>query len=283
MPDAVTEKARAKVNLALRVLGRRTDGYHELDSIVAFADVGDLVSIRTADGPSFTVTGPHASDVPQDGANLVTRASADLVSLYQTHGVMLPPLAISLEKNLPVASGIGGGSADAAAAIRAIIKFTGIDLPNAEVYAIALALGADVPVCLHNAACRMQGVGESILPMPHRLPPAIVLVNPRRALSTRDVFTELALQPGQRFNQPLDDENSESWDNDLLLPALKLMPEIETLLFALKASPNLSSVCMSGSGATCFGLAQSLADAEAVATQIASTQPRWWVSAATLG
>jgi 4-diphosphocytidyl-2-C-methyl-D-erythritol kinase len=283
MPRTVTERASAKVNLALRVLGRRSDGYHELDSIVAFAEgAADVVTVAAADKPSFTVNGPYADDVPPDATNLVTVACQELIHLYALHGVALSPLEISLEKNLPVASGIGGGSADAAAAMRALVTLAGVDLPKAELQATALAIGADVPVCLYNKACQMQGVGEVLLPLPQRVPPAIVLVNPRCALSTRDVFADLALLPGQRFSEPLDVGSLESWGNDLMPPALKLLPEIETVLAALREEPLLSSIRMSGSGATCFGLAQSLADAESAAQNIALAHPEWWVRASAL-
>ncbi len=157
MTDLITEFAPAKVNLALHILGRRTDGYHELDSVVAFADVGDVLVLQPAERTELTLAGPFAADVPTTADNLVLKAHAALAK-----HLALPSVAFHLTKNLPVASGIGGGSADAAAALRGLLKLSGNKPDDDVLNRIALTLGADVPVCLQGSACRMQGVGETI-------------------------------------------------------------------------------------------------------------------------
>jgi 4-diphosphocytidyl-2-C-methyl-D-erythritol kinase len=275
--DMVTELARAKINLALHVLGRRADGYHELDSVVAFASVADELHVEKAAHLSFAVHGPFANAVPSGEDNLVLRAYGLVREILP-----LPPVRFELTKNLPVAAGIGGGSADAAAALRALFRMSGQKPPADAVQALALRLGADVPVCLASVACRMQGVGEQIAAL--EVPPAValVLVNPGVACATSEVFRRLALKPGDTHGKAIDLFAPQSWRNDLEAAARATVPEIGSVLEALHRDPVLTSVRMSGSGATCFALASSLADAQSAAARIKAEHAGWWVVATEL-
>ena len=268
----VTEFAPAKLNLALHVTGRRADGYHLLDSLVVFADVGDRVSV--APGQGLVLSGPFAADLPP-GGNLCLRA-ADLAGLAAE---------IGLEKVLPVASGIGGGSADAAAVLRAFAR-GGEALPDAAALA---ALGADLPVCLLGRPARMRGVGEILDPVPVLPPLHLVLVNPGVSVATPAVFSALARRDNPGL-PPLPVRFADAgalagWlaltRNDLQAAALDLAPQIGAALAALThAGAGLSR--MSGSGATCFGLFPSQVAAQVARARIADAQPDWWVVAAGL-
>lgn len=275
----ITEFAPAKVNLALHVTGRRSDGYHLLDSLVVFADVGDRVTVAKADGLTLAITGPRAASLSASDDNLVLRAA-------RTFGHRLGA-EITLEKVLPVASGIGGGSADAAATLRALSRLWNIPLPDAPA---RLALGADVPVCVEGRPARMTGIGEMITPLGHALPPAwLVLVNPQAALSTPAVFTALV----SRENPPLppmphwpDAHALAQWlqttRNDLETPAVVVAPVIAAIRTALSAASGCLLARMSGSGATCFGLFASAASAKAAARALSDAHPEWWVAGATV-
>jgi len=279
MPPAITEIARAKVNLALHVLGRREDGYHQLDSAVAFADTGDVLEVSATPGSGvyLSVHGPFSAQVPAGGDNLICKAHALLASVGPLTGV-----AVRLEKNLPVAAGIGGGSADAAAALRAFLQLMDAPPSGLALTAIALKLGADVPVCLRQQACRMEGVGEVLSDLPRLPAPAIVLVNPGVACETAAVFAALGLARGQAHLSAMDLTQPGQWRNDLTDPAIRVQPVIARVLDVLRRQDGLTAVRMSGSGATCFGLAASLADAERAAEAVRATQPTWWVSASAL-
>ncbi|MCA0434513.1 MAG: 4-(cytidine 5'-diphospho)-2-C-methyl-D-erythritol kinase [Proteobacteria bacterium] len=277
MPGAIVEQARAKINLALHVLGRRADGYHELDSAVAFADVGDVLHLEPAQATSLTIHGPFAAGLSADAGNLVLKAAAALVQCAP-----VGPVRIVLEKNLPVASGIGGGSADAAAALRGLMRLNDIRLAPDQLVKLALSLGADVPVCLQQGFCRMTGIGETITPMDGLPARFIVLANPLAACSTQAVFAALGLRAGERFAEPLDPQQPASWRNDLQEPAVRALPVIADVLAALTQERGLSDIRMSGSGATCFGLAASRPVADAAAARLSAQNPQWWVRAASL-
>ncbi|MDX2101112.1 MAG: 4-(cytidine 5'-diphospho)-2-C-methyl-D-erythritol kinase [Alphaproteobacteria bacterium] len=275
----VERHARAKVNLCLVVTGRRDDGYHLLDSIVAFADVGDRVTVAAADTLSLTVTGPFAAGLGPPTENLVWRAALSLAAAHDR-----PPIAaITLDKHLPIASGIGGGSADAAAALLALSALWQVPVPPD----LALRLGADVPVCLHGQACRMTGIGEVLHPFQFPPVPA-VLVNPGVAVPTAAVFR--ARPAG--FRPPLAGVSAAEiadvaalvrrGGNDLIAPATHLAPEIALTLAAVNATDAVLAVTMSGSGATCVGLYPTADAASAAATALARAQPGWWVMATTL-
>ncbi len=268
--EAAEVFAPAKINLCLHVVGRRDDGYHELDSIVAFADIGDSVRARSAPAWSLTVTGPFGRDLAGDGDNLVLRAAR------LTAG---PPAALTLCKRLPVASGIGGGSADAAATLRALAQMDGRPIPDD-----VLRLGADVPACLAARTARLRGIGERLDEIPPLPPLFLCLVNPGRQVATPAVFGALA----DPVNAPLPDPPAfadaaaaASWlaaqRNDLEAPARALEPAIGTVLARLQASLGCRLARMSGSGATCFGLFDTRPEARFAAHAIAAERPGWWV------
>ncbi|MCT8158937.1 4-(cytidine 5'-diphospho)-2-C-methyl-D-erythritol kinase [Pseudoruegeria sp. SHC-113] len=271
----VREFAPAKVNLTLHVTGRRPDRYHLLDSFVVFASVGDWVRAEPAPETRLAVSGPRAEGVPVDGRNLVLKAAALLPEVHA--GIML-------EKHLPAAAGIGGGSSDAAATLRALARLGGAELPPAEA---VLALGADVPVCLAGRPCRMEGIGERVTPLSGALPEmGILLVNPGVDVPTPKVFAAL----DRRDNPPMPEalpvcESLGAFTaflaqqrNDLEAPARALEPVIGEVLAALAATDGCSLARMSGSGATCFGLYENEAAAQAAAKAL-QRHVDWWVAA----
>ena len=273
--------APAKINLCLHVTGQRADGYHLLDSLVAFApDAADRLTLAPASATTLTLTGPEATALAPEADNLVLRAA-------RSFGASLPAVALHLEKNLPVASGIGGGSADAAAALRLCAAHAGLPLPDA---AVILSLGADVPVCLRPRATRMEGIGERLTPLPPLPPVHAVLVNPRRPVATPAIFRALT----QRNNAPLpatiptfaDARALAHWlarqRNDLEGPARLLEPVISDVLAAIAARPGCLLARMSGSGATCFGLFADAAQAGTAARALRHAQPEWWVATSVL-
>ncbi|MDR9484517.1 MAG: 4-(cytidine 5'-diphospho)-2-C-methyl-D-erythritol kinase [Sediminimonas sp.] len=267
--------APAKVNLTLHITGRRDDGYHLLDSLVAFADVGDRLGVALSDAPHLAVTGPMAAGVPLGGDNLALRAAR----------LMGADVRVTLDKHLPAAAGLGGGSSDAAACMRAVAALTGRPLPDAQA---AAALGADVPVCLLARAARMRGIGEEVMPLASFPPLNAVLVNPGVAVPTGGVFARMT----QASNAPMpallpdwpDAAALIDWlaaqRNDLQDPAIALQPVIGDVLKAIGAQPGCGLARMSGSGATCFGLFKTQAAAQKAARALA--RPGWWVQAVTL-
>ncbi|HEX6442081.1 MAG TPA: 4-(cytidine 5'-diphospho)-2-C-methyl-D-erythritol kinase [Stellaceae bacterium] len=282
---AVVAFAPAKVNLYLHVLGRREDGYHLLDSLVAFADIGDSVSAAPAAALSLTVGGPEAAAVaPLGEDNLVLRAARALAAQAGVRG----GAALHLEKRLPVAAGIGGGSADAAAALRVLEALWDRPVSESVLASIALQLGADVPACLAGRPVWVGGIGERIEPAPPLPPLGIVLANPRRPAPTPEVFRERRgpLGATARFD-PMSEPAGfpaqlASRRNDLTEAALRVVPEIETVLDRLGRLPGALLARMSGSGATCFGL---FADREAALTAgalLGRLEPGWWRAAGAL-
>lgn len=252
---AFCERAPAKINLALHVLGRRADGYHDLDSIVAFADVGDELRFSPAAAFTLTSEGPFAAALPGPADNIIANAHKVVMEIAASRGKSLPSTAVHLVKNLPVASGIGGGSANAAAAMRGFLNIAGIEGFDDEIMAAALKLGSDVPVCLLGKACRMRGIGELIEPIAAFSPLHALLVNPLCAVPTPAVFRQLALQPGQSYGLPIADPvDPAGWRNDLAPPAMVLAPAIGGVLSTLENLPGVTKVFMSGSGATCVAL-----------------------------
>ncbi len=268
--------AAAKINLCLHVTGRRADGYHLIDSLVAFADTGDRLTAFPHGGLTLEVTGPQGAGLSAGPDNLVLRAARAL----GPGGARMV-----LDKRLPVASGIGGGSADAAAALRLLAAMWRRRLPDA---AAALALGADVTVCLAGRACRMEGVGERLSPVPPLPPVWAVLANPGVAVSTPAVFAALARRDGPPLPQVpafADAAALAGWlraqRNDLEAPAQALAPVIGQVLAALAVQPGAMLARMSGSGATCLALFRSAAEAQAAAAALAPTG--WWLAATRLG
>jgi 4-diphosphocytidyl-2-C-methyl-D-erythritol kinase len=291
MTATLTEIARAKINLTLRVIGRRADGYHELESLVAFADVADRLTLQPGGAPRLAVSGPFASASGATADNLVLKAAAALGARVDG----LQAGRFELDKTIPVAAGIGGGSADAAAALRLLARANGLAGDDARLMTAALAVGADVPVCLAQRACVMAGVGERLSP-PLALPklPAL-LVNPGVALATRDVFKAFAeLRGGQTASEqiaphqvPLDRAGLLAWlerqGNDLTEAAIVRAPAVGAVLTALGGLPGVRLARMSGSGSTCFALFDAAAEATAGADRLRSTQAGWWIHAGAIG
>lgn len=286
MTAAIAEAAPAKLNLYLHVLGRRADGYHELDSLVAFADVGDRLTVEPAgDGPHLTLTGPFAAPLRTEdpAGNLAVRAA---VALAERLG-RAPAVRIALEKTLPVASGIGGGSADAAACLRALARLWGVAADDPLLYAVAAGLGSDVPVCLAGRPAYFGGVGDRVDPAPALPGTHVVLVNPGVPVPTPAVFR--ARQGGFSAAARFADAPPTAAAlagllaerrNDLTAPALTVAPVIARVLEALAATPGCLLPRLSGSGATCFALYATAAEAQEAAGWLA--RPGWWVQAARL-
>jgi 4-diphosphocytidyl-2-C-methyl-D-erythritol kinase len=288
------EEGRAKVNLTLRVVGRRVDGYHELESVVAFADCADQLSLTPGPELRLRTIGPLAEACGEASDNLVFKAAQLLAEL-------VPDLKLGefvLDKVLPVAAGIGGGSADAAAALRLLAKLNELPLDDPRLREVALSTGADVPVCLVSQACDMTGVGENLLPLNLPTMPC-VMINPRVPVATKDVFAALGLQKGELLVGAGDVIEAPGWPddggsigdwvealgagtNDLQAPAQRIQPLIGEVLTALRAADGCRLARMSGSGATCFAIFQEGAKAQAAAKTIKLAHPEWWVHAGTL-
>jgi len=276
------ELAPAKINLALHVVGRREDGYHLLESLVAFTRFGDRIGIAEADEDSFIVSGPFAEGVPTGGTNLVLRAR-DALRAALPHASAR--VSIRLEKNLPVASGIGGGSSDAAATLRGLAKLWDLDAGRERLSDIAGDLGADLPMCLAASPLIAEGIGDE-LTFIHGMPVyPMVLVNPAIHVATPAVFNALARAdnpPMPAMPDCLDLADMVSWlgstRNDLQAPAVALAPAIADCITALEAT-GAAFARMSGSGATCFGLFESGNLAKRAASRIREKHPGWFVAA----
>jgi 4-diphosphocytidyl-2-C-methyl-D-erythritol kinase len=281
----LTTRARAKVNLDLRVLGRRADGYHELESLVAFAGVGDTLSLDPGADLSLTLAGPRSEGLAADDGNLVLRAARSLAAARP--GLRLG--RFHLVKRLPVASGIGGGSADAAAALRLLARLNGIAPGDPILREVATQVGADVSVCLDSRARLMAGIGEKLGPV-LRLPPLFaVLVNPGVGVETVGVFRALGLKAGevtsearaQNLAAPASAADLLGYlattSNDLAAPAQRGAPVIGEALDRLAALPGCRLARMSGSGATCFALFDDCASSAAAAKALQRKRPGWWV------
>jgi 4-diphosphocytidyl-2-C-methyl-D-erythritol kinase len=290
----LAEHARAKVNLTLRVVGRRVDGYHELESVVAFADCADRLSLTPGSGLDLRISGPLAQACGEIDQNLVLKVARLL-------GERVPDLKagqFTLEKVLPVAAGIGGGSADAAAALRLLAQLNGLALDDQRLRDVALETGADVPVCLASRACDMTGIGETLLPLNLPIMPC-VMVNPRVAVATKDVFQALGLRNGELLVGATDVFQGSAWpepgasvedwvevlaasSNDLEAPATRIQPVIGEVISALSATNGAWLARMSGSGATCFAIFEYTAEAQRAAQKVQLVHPGWWVHAGVL-
>jgi len=292
---ALSDEARAKVNLTLRVNGRRSDGYHDLESVVAFADCADRLTLTPGPELHLKMSGPLAQACGETSDNLVLKAArllAERVPRMQAG-------SFTLEKVLPVAAGIGGGSADAAAALRLLAQLNGLELDDPRIIEVAKLTGADVPVCVRSLACVMTGVGETLQPLALPKMPC-VMVNPGVPVATRDVFNALGLRNGELLigatdvllqdrEWPEEQASLEDWvealaanSNDLEAPAMRIEPAIGKVLAALNATNGAWLARMSGSGATCFAIYENTADAQRAAEKIRRDHPGWWVHAGTL-
>ncbi|MBV8239544.1 MAG: 4-(cytidine 5'-diphospho)-2-C-methyl-D-erythritol kinase [Hyphomicrobiales bacterium] len=275
--------APAKVNLYLHITGRREDGYHLLDSLVVFAGTGDNLRFAPAEGLTLALEGPGAWLLKQDEDNLVLRAARLLAEALGRPA----QAAITLEKNLPVASGIGGGSADAAATLRGLLSLWEAELDEAKLKEIGLKLGADLPVCLVGRPTQMSGIGEILTPS-IELPPAwLVLVNPRLALSTPAVFKARTgdFTPAAPLTGPIPDAQSlaealHDRRNDLAHAAVLLEPVVAEMLAAIAETEGCLLSRMSGSGATCFGLYADEETADNAADELREVHSGWWISPA---
>jgi 4-diphosphocytidyl-2-C-methyl-D-erythritol kinase len=271
------EFAPAKVNLFLHVTGKRPDGYHLLDSLVVFAGIADRIAYQPSGELSLAITGPFAASLAPEPDNLVLRAARVLAA----EGGLHPTGALTLDKQIPVASGIGGGSADAAAALRLLCRVWQLSPADPDLDRIAVKLGADVPVCLRNAPRRMRGVGDWLTPAPSLPPCGLVLANPGVPLATASVFRqragdfspEAALPDGWRAVKEMA-ESLSGLSNDLEAPAIGIVPAIRDVLGAISETKGCLLTRMSGSGATCFGLYADGRDAVAASRQLA--RPGWW-------
>jgi 4-diphosphocytidyl-2-C-methyl-D-erythritol kinase len=286
----LTTRCPAKINLTLHILGRREDGYHDLESLVAFSGAGDTLSFEPGAELSLDVVGPTAVAAGNGEDNLVLRAARNLAG--RVAGLTLG--AFRLEKRLPVAAGIGGGSSDAAAALRLLARANDLTLHDPRVFEAACATGSDVPVCLAARARMMRGAGETLDPA-LRLPllPA-VLINPGVAVETRRVFAALGLRPGERVSASPHPEIASGGAADTLLAALGKgrndledaacieAPVIVDVLAVLRAARGCKLARMSGSGATCFALFSTPWAAARAARAIRAQHPGWWVKAAAL-
>jgi 4-diphosphocytidyl-2-C-methyl-D-erythritol kinase len=278
----LVEKAPAKINLTLRVIGRRADGCHDLESVVAFADIGDTLTLQTEGELSLEITGPYASFCGPCEDNLVLKAAN---VLHESVPALVGGKFV-LEKNLPVAAGIGGGSADAAAALRLLARANGLFSDDIRLFSAARAVGADVPVCLDPKARIMRGTGD-VLSQAVEIPslPAL-LVNPGVPIATRDVFARL--QKNERGSKIVS-EIPRKFDaliaflnecsNDLTSAAAAYANIIDDVLNALRALPGALLVRMSGSGSTCFALFESTSKAMAAAQKLRTEHKEWWICA----
>ncbi len=281
-------RARAKVNLYLQVTGKRPDGYPELDSLMVFPDLGDGLFMARHPGLTLEMSGPFATEVEGEGQdNLVMRAAEGLRDFVGR--ARMPGAYLRLDKRLPVAAGIGGGSADAAATLRGLIRLWNLEVAAADLRALALALGADVPPCLESRPVLVRGIGEDLTPAPPLPPFWLVLVNPAVPLSTAAVFGarsgSFSSPAAWRETADLDAllRRLDATRNDLEPPAIALAPEIGEALAALRAVAACRLARMSGSGATCFGVFAEADQAAEAAAALSSTRPGWWVAAAPVG
>jgi len=280
--------AKAKINLDLLITGKRADGYHLLDSLVVFADYGDEIIIRPAEELSLKISGPFAHALEGQvfqgqGDNLILKAAGLMKEKFSYPG----GAQISLIKNLPVASGIGGGSADAAATIRGMIQLMDVEANLDDLKDLALSLGADVPVCLQSQNMQMSGIGDRLKPVKITEPLHLLLVNPGVSVSTAEIF-QMRAAGNRGFSQirnlpsKLDHmsqvlEIMRKSQNDLEVEACGLAPEIKNILTALRADENCLLARMSGSGATCFGLFENAQNAETACQRLKEEKPAWWL------
>ncbi|GAA0772547.1 4-(cytidine 5'-diphospho)-2-C-methyl-D-erythritol kinase [Roseibium denhamense] len=286
-PACRASLARAKVNLALHITGQRADGYHLLDSLVAFPQIGDRVAVEPADTFELVVDGPFARDlVGGSEDNLIVKAAKRFA---ETASIALPKVKLTLTKRLPVASGIGGGSSDAATALRLLEQACEVSLDEEALHSLALSLGADVPVCLQPQSQIMRGIGDSLQDGPVLPEAGIILVNPKQQVSTPAIFKALANRDNAGLpDRPEQFDNLEALAsyladcrNDMQTAAIDLCPAIGTVLTELEKDRRIKMARMSGSGATCFALCP-LNEAIPLEREIRANHPDWWVASGPL-
>jgi 4-diphosphocytidyl-2-C-methyl-D-erythritol kinase len=277
--------AAAKINLLLHVGDSRSDGYHELQSIMAFADVGDEVLIAPGEGLTLEIEGPFAEALKGEADNIVLKAARALA----TRAGIAANAHITLTKNLPISSGLGGGSTDAAATLRGLCKLWHVTLTEADLQGIAISLGSDVPVCLKGRPCWVEGIGEKLSVIPIFPALHVVLANPGVPVSTAHAYRTIRARSGIARERPATfrDANAligflETANNDLEEPAAAIAPVVRDVMEAFDADDATLLARMSGSGATCFGIYDSPQIAREAAARIAAAHPGWWVKAAKL-
>jgi 4-diphosphocytidyl-2-C-methyl-D-erythritol kinase len=283
--------ARAKVNLTLEIRGRRVDGYHELESLVAFTRFGDGLALHPGRPFSLETRGPFAAAI--DGDNLIQKAAALYAAAGESDAAALPRGAFALDKQIPIAAGLGGGSADAAAALRLLASAEAEPRVLSTLLPLAATLGADVPACLFSRPAIMTGIGERLRFAPAFPAIPIVLVNPGLPLATAAVFRKLNAPPLQVAGGDRDPPSFATIDdvvayardrrNDLQVPAQRLLPVIGPMLDRLASSAGALLARLSGSGPTCFALFHEQVEAEAAAAELRPEHPDWWVTATVLG
>jgi 4-diphosphocytidyl-2-C-methyl-D-erythritol kinase len=290
----LSDEARAKVNLTLRVNGRRADGFHDLESVVAFADCADRLTLTPGSDLDLKMSGPLAQACGETSDNLVLKAARLLAERVPD----MKAGSFSLDKALPVAAGIGGGSADAASALRLLSQLNGLALDDPRIIEVAQLTGADVPVCVDSRGCVMTGVGVTLQPLSLPTMPC-VMVNPGVPVATKDVFAALGLRNGELLvgatdvllqdHWPDEKASLEDWvealaasSNDLEAPAMRVQPVIGDVISALNATNGAWLARMSGSGATCFAIYENTAEAGRAAEKLRRDHPGWWVHAGTL-
>ena len=281
---SVSVRAPAKLNLYLHITGKREDGYHEIDSLAIFTASGDTIAIQPAplgSGIQFSSDGPFAPNMGPDNNNLVLQAAR---LLAHEAGSAFRDVTIQLTKRLPVAAGIGGGSSDAAATLRALERFWDLGLSEDRLAELGLTLGADVPMCLRREPVFAGGIGEDLSDAPELPPLSLVLANPGVAVATPDVFKARTggFSKPARFKGPIEDEAAlakllKKRGNDLTDAAISIAPVIKDVLKTIEDQPGCLLARMSGSGSTCFGLFADSAQADSARKAIHATQPRWWV------
>ena len=275
----VERAAPAKINLALHVTGQRPDGYHTIDTLAVFTEIGDRVTVcepKGSQGITLSIKGPFACGLEADHDNLIVKAATDLCTQLDLERAA----EITLEKNLPVASGIGGGSADAAATLLALKEFWKLET-DINLIEIAQKLGADVPMCLYSKPLRAQGIGEQITPLETTNALELLLVNPGIEISTPEVFANLENKANspiseQSFSQFPDTGYLAALRNDLEEPALNIAPVIGDVLSEIRGQKGCAFSRMSGSGATCFGVFDSRETVQEAKAEIRQRHPDWW-------
>jgi len=275
----ISVTAHAKVNLTLHVIGQLPNGYHNLQSLVGLTDFGDQIYLSPASGFDFQVTGPFSQGIPLDDRNLVVRAAQFMAKKYSRE----LECKVVLEKNLPMASGIGGGSSDAAAVMKALSQYWSVPLPTVDEL---MALGADIPVCMSSGLTLMEGAGEQVTPLAP--PPAwgLLLINPNVGVSTPAVFNALSRKNNPQMEKVTEHCRDIGWlcnqRNDLEPPAVAMVPEVAAVLDAISTTPHCKVARMSGSGATCFGVFADVNAAQTAAETLKHRHPNWWVVATKL-
>lgn len=286
MAAALAEQAPAKINLTLRVIGRREDGYHTLESLVAFAELADTLTLQPGPAHTLDISGPFGPACGAAADNLVLKA----LNALRERVSELKTGHFSLEKNIPVAAGLGGGSSDAAAALRLLALSNDLALSDPRLAEVAGATGADVPVCLDPRTRVMRGVGDELSVALDFPPLPALLVNPGVPLATREVFAKF--DAGRAGQKPLGDLPKSldaamaflgSYGNDLTPAAIACQPEVAAVIERLQAVPGVRLVRMSGSGPTCFALFNSAGEAAATARLLATECRDWWVCPTMLG